>query len=83
MPTLAVVNMADEVAPPASVEPFLAAMPTANTRIIRYAGEIGVCLQHLGILVGRKAHEQIWPQIASWLRSQHQRPAEAARRGQG
>jgi polyhydroxyalkanoate synthase len=69
-PTLAVVNMADEVAPPASVEPFLGAMAATNTRIIRYPGEIGVCLQHLGILVGRKAYGQIWPEIFSWLKSQ-------------
>ena len=69
VPTLAVVNTADEVAPPASIEPFLAAMPTRDVQIIRYPGEVGVCLQHLGILVGRKAHEQVWPQIASWLNS--------------
>jgi polyhydroxyalkanoate synthase len=70
VPTLAVVNMADEVAPLSSVEPFLSALPADNARIIRYSGEIGVCLQHLGILVGSKAYQQIWPQIASWLKSQ-------------
>jgi polyhydroxyalkanoate synthase len=62
--------MADEVAPLSSVEPFLSALPADNARIIRYSGEIGVCLQHLGILVGSKAYQQIWPQIASWLKSQ-------------
>ncbi len=71
VPTLAVVNMADEVAPLSSVEPFLSALPAENAQIIRYSGEIGVCLQHLGILVGSKAHQQIWPQIASWLESQN------------
>ncbi len=70
VPTLAVVNMADEVAPLSSIEPFLSAMPAENGRIIRYSGEIGVCLQHLGILVGSKAYRQIWPQIASWLEAQ-------------
>jgi polyhydroxyalkanoate synthase len=70
VPMLAVVNMADEVAPLSSVEPFLSALPADNARIIRYSGEIGVCLQHLGILVGSKAYQQIWPQIASWLKSQ-------------
>ncbi len=69
-PTLAVVNTADQVAPLASVEPFLAAMAAGNSRIIRYSGETGVCLQHLGILVGRRAYAQIWPQISSWLKSQ-------------
>jgi polyhydroxyalkanoate synthase len=69
-PTLAVVNTADQVAPPASVEPFLAAMAAGNSRVVRYSGETGVCLQHLGILVGRKAYAEIWPQISSWLKSQ-------------
>jgi len=56
-PTLAIVNMADEVAPLASLKPFTDAMPAKNARIIEYPGEAGVCLQHLGILVGREARE--------------------------
>lgn len=69
VPTLAVVNTADEVAPLVSVEPFVDAMPTKDVRIIRYPGEVGVALQHLGILIGRKARAQIWPEIISWLKS--------------
>lgn len=69
VPTLAVVNMADEVAPLGSIKPFISAMPTKDVRIIEYPGEIGVCLQHLGILIGRKAHAQVWPEIISWLNS--------------
>jgi len=69
VPTLAVVNTADDVAPLASVKPFIDAMPTGNGRIIEYLGEVGVCLQHLGILVGRRAHAYVWPQIISWLHS--------------
>ena len=69
VPTLAVVNVADEVAPLGSIEPFVNAMPTKDVRIIEYAGELGVCLQHLGILIGRKAQLQVWPEIASWLNS--------------
>jgi len=69
VPTLAVVNTADDVAPLASVEPFIDAMPTGNGRIIEYLGEVGVCLQHLGILVGRWAHAHVWPEIISWLNS--------------
>ena len=65
VPTLAVVNVADDVAPLGSIEPFINAMPTKDARIIEYAGELGVCLQHLGILILRKA----WPEIVSWLKS--------------
>jgi polyhydroxyalkanoate synthase len=68
-PTLAVVNMADEVAPLAAVKPFLDAMPTEDARIIPYPGEVGVCLQHLGVLIGRKALAHVWPEIVSWLKS--------------
>jgi len=24
-------------------------------------------LQHLGILIGQKAHGQVWPEIISWI----------------
>ena len=56
--------------PSDSVKPFLDAMPAANARIIDYPGEVGVCLQHLSMLVGRQARAQVWPRIISWLRSQ-------------
>jgi poly[(R)-3-hydroxyalkanoate] polymerase subunit PhaC len=69
-PTLAIVNMADEVAPLASLKPFTDAMPARKARIIEYVGESGVCLQHLGILVGREARAKVWPDIVSWLHSQ-------------
>lgn len=69
VPTLAVVNTADDVAPLDAVKPFIDAMPTSDARIIEYPGEIGVCLQHLGILIGREAHAKVWPDITSWIDS--------------
>jgi poly[(R)-3-hydroxyalkanoate] polymerase subunit PhaC len=69
VPTLVVVNTADEVAPLASIKPFTDAVPAKNVRIIEYRGEVGVCLQHLGILVGREARAKVWPDIISWLKS--------------
>jgi polyhydroxyalkanoate synthase len=68
--TLAVINTADDVAPPISVKPFADAM-AENVQIIEYSGERGVCLQHLGILVGRHAQAHIWPRILSWLKAQN------------
>ena len=68
-PVLAVVNTADEVAPMVSVRPFIDAMPTGDARIIAYPGEVGVSLQHLGILVGRQALARVWPEIISWLKA--------------
>lgn len=71
LPVLVVVNTADEIAPPASVGPFIESMPRRDVPVLEYAGETGVALQHLAILVGRRAHAQVWPEIVSWL---HRRP---------
>ncbi len=68
-PTLAVLNTADDIAPLSSLKPFTDAM-AKNTRLIEYGGEVGVCLQHLGILVGRQAQAYVWPEIVAWLKSQ-------------
>jgi polyhydroxyalkanoate synthase len=69
VPALAVVNSLDELAPLGSVTPFTEAMATRDVRLINYSGEAGVCLQHLAILVGRRAHAHVWPEITSWLDS--------------
>jgi polyhydroxyalkanoate synthase len=69
-PTLAVVNAADLVAPLNSVRPLGEVLGPEKFAIITYPGERGVCLQHLGILVGRLAHAQVWPQIIDWIRNQ-------------
>jgi hypothetical protein len=50
---LAIVNVADEIAPLTSVAPFIDKMPVKDTRIIELPSEIGVCLPRLGTLVGR------------------------------
>lgn len=69
VPTLAVVNIGDDIAPLASVKPFIDAMPIKDVRIVEYPKELGVCLQHLGVLIGRQAHARVWPDIISWLKS--------------
>jgi polyhydroxyalkanoate synthase len=69
VPTLAVVNTSDDVAALDSVKPFVDQMPVSDACIIKYPGEIGVCLQHLGILTGRKAYAQVWPEIIAWIKS--------------
>ena len=72
VPTLAVVNTADEIAPLTSIKPCIDALPVMDARIIEYKGEIGVGLQHLGILVGRRAHACVWPEIIAWLKDHSQ-----------
>jgi polyhydroxyalkanoate synthase subunit PhaC len=67
LPALAVVNPKDEIAPPASVLAFVDAMPEEDVRVLEYPGEIGIGLQHLGILVGQQAYAKVWPEIIAWL----------------
>jgi polyhydroxyalkanoate synthase len=67
VPTLAVVNTADEIAPPASVVPFIQAMPTQDARVIEHPGEPGIGLQHLAILAGPATRARVWPEILGWL----------------
>lgn len=69
-PALAIVNTADEIAPLASLKPFTEALPSRTVSIIEYPGEVGVSLQHLGILVGSEARAKVWPHVISWLNSQ-------------
>jgi polyhydroxyalkanoate synthase len=67
VPTLAVVNAADEIAPRASVKPFLDQIPGRDVRLLEFPGETGVGMQHLAILVGSRAHAEVWPDISDWL----------------
>jgi polyhydroxyalkanoate synthase len=76
LPTLMVINTADEIVPPASIAPFAQAMRAGAARIIEYAGESGVGLQHLAILVGRQAYAQVWPKIISWLKAPPDLPSQ-------
>ncbi len=73
VPVLAVVNTADDVASLVSLKPFIDAMPLKNVQVIEFPGEIGVCLQHLAILVGREAQAKVWPDIIAWMRRQSQK----------
>lgn len=68
-PTLAGVNVDDPVAPIGSVKPFIDDMPTKDVRIVEIPGETGVCLQHLGVLIGRRTRAAVWPEIISWMDS--------------
>jgi poly[(R)-3-hydroxyalkanoate] polymerase subunit PhaC len=66
-PTLAIVNSSDDIAPRNCVEPFIDTMGSKDVRIIEYPGELGVGLQHLGVLIGQAAYAQVWPKIIAWI----------------
>jgi len=57
----------DEIAPLASVQPFVDQLPKATARLIR--SQVGVFFPHLAALVGPQARAKIWPELMSWLKS--------------
>jgi polyhydroxyalkanoate synthase subunit PhaC len=67
-PILCVVDPRCRVVPPEAVLPFLAAAGSTDKTLLHYEGDVGVSLQHVGLLVGPQAHAHLWPKIARWVR---------------
>jgi polyhydroxyalkanoate synthase len=67
-PLLCVVDPRCHVVPPAAVLPFLEAAGSSDKTLLHYHGDVGVSLQHVGLLVGPHAHARLWPQITRWVR---------------
>jgi polyhydroxyalkanoate synthase subunit PhaC len=73
-PLLCVVDPRCRVVPPEAVLPFFEAAGSTDKTLLHYEGDIGVSLQHVGLLVGPRAHTQLWPQIARWVRARAETP---------
>lgn len=67
-PLVAVFNPRGWAIPPESIIPFYHQVASANKLLLPYNGDVGVALQHVGALVGRHAHADLWPAIFGWLR---------------
>lgn len=66
-PLVSVVDPRSRVIPWDAVVPFHEAAASPHKLLLRYGGDIGVNLQHVGVLVGSSAHARIWPEIFDWL----------------
>ena len=55
------------VIPPGSVVPVHEAAAAPDKLLLEYRGDVGVALQHVGVLVGRNAHRDLWPGILQRL----------------
>ena len=66
-PLASVVDPRSKVIPLQAVVPFNQAAAGTNKLVLEYEGDIGVNLQHVGVLVGRNAHARIWPALFEWL----------------
>ncbi|HKQ28291.1 MAG TPA: alpha/beta fold hydrolase [Burkholderiales bacterium] len=79
VPILAVLDPRSRIVPPSSIEAYRSRTGSADVQILEYFGDAGVVLQHVGVLVGRNAHETIWPRIAEWLRNAQRSTVNRAR----
>jgi polyhydroxyalkanoate synthase len=66
-PLLCVVDPLCTIVPRQAVQPFIEAVGTSDTSVFDYGREAGVGLQHVGPLVGRRAHVDLWPSILRWV----------------
>ncbi|HZW11950.1 MAG TPA: alpha/beta fold hydrolase [Noviherbaspirillum sp.] len=66
-PLLSVYDPHSVVIPPASVIAFHDAAASRTKQLLRYEGDTGVALAHVGGLMGENAHRHLWPQIFAWL----------------
>jgi polyhydroxyalkanoate synthase len=66
-PLLCVHDPRCRLVPPAAVLPFVEAAASRDKTVLRYEGDVGVALQHVGPLVGRNAHAALWPRILQWI----------------
>jgi polyhydroxyalkanoate synthase subunit PhaC len=69
-PLLCVVDPRSRVVPERSVLPFHDSVSSSQRRVLQYEGDVGIALQHVGVLVGPSAHAQLWPEILAWLERQ-------------
>lgn len=69
-PLLSVLDPRSKLIPEAAMRPFHEAAASTRKRLLHYEGDVGVNLQHVGVLVGTSAHGRIWPAIFRWLDGQ-------------
>lgn len=69
-PLLSVACPHSRIIPPSTMTKFHQITSSTERRILFYEGDVGVTLQHVGVLVGNDAHQQLWPEITQWLNTQ-------------
>jgi len=66
-PVLIVADRRCLVVPPAAILPFYQALSGQKNQLLWYGGDTGVAIQHVGMLVGKTAHQNLWPSITDWM----------------
>lgn len=65
-PLAVIYNPGSRIVPPDSVLDFHHDVKSHHKKLITYNGDLGVALQHIGALIGDKAHQDVWPQVFNW-----------------
>jgi class III poly(R)-hydroxyalkanoic acid synthase PhaC subunit len=61
MPVLNIIGSKDDLVPSESSKPILSVVGSTDKKLIEFpTGHVGLC-------TGRKAHEQLWPEVGKWL----------------
>ncbi|HPD20478.1 MAG: alpha/beta fold hydrolase [Desulfomonilia bacterium] len=66
-PILTVADRRSVLVPPEASLPLNDIAGNQANRVLWYEEEPGVALQHVGMLVGRRAHQSLWPAILRWI----------------
>jgi polyhydroxyalkanoate synthase len=73
-PIIAVVDRRSRVIPLASITAYRERTSSPEVELLEYGGDVGVMLQHAGVLVGENAHLTLWRRILRWVR-EHAAPS--------
>jgi polyhydroxyalkanoate synthase subunit PhaC len=66
-PMLGVFEPRSRIVPPSAIEAYRHCTSSPDVALLDYPGDRGVMLRHVGVLVGRNAHEAVWPRILNWI----------------
>lgn len=66
-PIVAILDRRSRIVPPPSVEAYRSRTGSSDVQILDYPGDTGVLMQHVGVLVGERAHKLLWPSILQWI----------------
>ena len=69
VPIIGIVDPRSRIVPLPSVEAYAHCTGSEDATILHYAGDTGVMMQHVGVLVGGNAHASLWPAIVHWIRA--------------
>ncbi len=66
-PILSIADKRSRVVSPQASLAFHDAAASIDKKVLWYNGDVGVALQHIGMLVGKNAHQYLWPEIIAWI----------------